>query len=729
MLLVVSTTSTHPLLIVLASIVFFSCGPIKLKPPTPTPPGPPITQMIPLKHTSTNGTRVDNYHWIRDIKWTESRDNDKKFEDMLPHVRQHLQAEKKYADEMLKPIAEDAETIFTEIKSRITKKDSSVPSFHNGYWYYERYEEGKEYPIYCRKKSTKSALEEIYLDPNILAKGSKVFQLGAIEIAPNNKLMAYAVDNNGNRLHTMYFKDLESGKLLDKQLQNVSASFVWTSSSAHFFLVHADPETLREERVDLYDFNTLTKKSVYEELDNENFMSIYSSSSEKYIFIDSSSRESAEVRYIPSNDPQAEPVVFLPRVKKHLYEVDHVNDRFYVKSNLKRSNFDFFYVEDDAKNFETNNWKQLITFSDDVFLQGYSLFKSHVVLEKRVNGQKNLQIISHDGTESYDLTHPDGGYYLELDNNDDINNTSVRYSYETPTTPEQTIEWNFTKKSKTVIKQLTVGGGYDATQYESQRIFVKSRDNTQVPITLIKRIDTPKSTTTPLLLYGYGSYGSNEEPQFWSSIVSLLDRGFILVVAHVRGSSFLGRQWYQDGKFLKKKNTFFDFIDVADFLVAQKYTSANKLFAMGGSAGGMLMGAVINLRPELFSGIIAPVPFVDVLTTMLDEDLPLTTEEYQEWGNPNDKVYYDYMASYSPYDNVTKSSYPKVMATGSIYDTQVGYWEPGKWVAKLREHQTNSNNPIIFNIDLESGHGGETGRFKRYKDIAKNYALLFHWSK
>ncbi len=686
----------------------------------------PITDKKWINLEEPHGTRTDPYYWIRDVEWSNSRHAGKAFKDMQPEVQQHLLAEKEYTEHYLKAVQPEAQKIFEEIKARIPAREESVPYFDNGYWYYQRYEEGQEYPLFFRKKENLEAVEELYLDSNELVQGSKVFKLGVLSVSPDNRILAYSMDKQGNRLYKLCFKNLETGENLPQSLPNTAGDLVWAADSQHFFMPKMNAKTLRYESVERYRLDELKAEVVYYEKNPEFNVSVSLSSSQKYIFIVSESKESSEGFYFLRDEPYSKPTLFQKREEKHEYDLDHAHERFYIRSNKTNPNFDLFFV---AENNPSQEWKKIEACSRETFIQDFILFQNMVVLEGRTAGTKNLIMATPVGKNEYALEHPDTGYVLELSHNRHFEADSVRFTYETPVTPVQTIEWDFQTKERKVLKTQKVGGGYDSSQYMSERRMVEARDGMSVPLTIVRRKDLTPSSDTPLYLYAYGSYGINIEPYFRSSLVSLLDRGFIAVFAHIRGSSFLGRNWYQDGKFLKKKNTFNDFVDMAKYLIDQKMTSAKNLFAKGGSAGGLLMGAVINQAPELFNGVIAAVPFVDVLTTMLDDGLPLTTEEYQEWGNPNEQEYYEYMKSYSPYDNIVQKHYPKVLATGSIHDTQVGYWEPGKWVAKLREHQLSQENPILFKIELETGHSGESGRYQAYKDLAEEYALLVHWSK
>lgn len=685
----------------------------------------PKVQQTLFVHNDGSDSRKDFYHWIRDIEWTTSRDSNKSFEQMVPEVQNFITTEQQFYQLHSNKIKKESEVIFQEMKSRLPKKDSTVPYLSNGHWYYSRYEEGSEHPLICRKKGHMNAKEEIMLDANLLAKDKKVFKLGAIRVSPDNKMLAYGIDTEGNRLYTLYFKNLESNQVMDRVLKDVSADLQWASDSKHFFMSKINLKNMRAEEIERYNIETLKPESIIKENDLEFDYILSLSKSKKYIFIESRAKDSTEIYFLPRSQPFEKPRLFKKREKDHLYFLDHFKNTFYVLSNQKNPNFDFNYVAE--KSYKTKNWKKLIELDPQNYIEDFILFDNWIVLEKRHDGVKNFLITDSLGKKSYELQHPDSGFVVSAINNVEPHLNYLRFSYQTPVMPQQVVDWNLADKARTIQKTQEIKGDFQSEHYMSERSSVLSRDGKTIPITLVKRKDVAYGPNTPLLLYAYGSYGNNVEPYFRNSLISLLDRGFIFAIAHIRGSSFLGRHWYLDGKILNKKNTFYDFIDVAQYLIDNKVTSSSKLFARGASAGGLLMGAVANERPDLFRAIIAEVPFVDVLTTMLDEDLPLTTEEYQEWGNPNIKKYYDYIKSYSPYDNIKQQAYPIIFATGSIHDTQVGYWEPAKWVAKLREFQSNKDNPVILKIETETGHSGQSGRYKSLIDEAEVFAFLNEW--
>jgi oligopeptidase B len=670
-------------------------------------------------------TRVDPYYWMRDLNWTNDRSGVKEFKGMKKEIQEHLLAENAYSSAYLKKVKKPSETIFEEIKKLIPSNDQDVPYFSNGYFYYHRLEENLEYPIYCRKLGSLDAKEEIFLDVNHVAGDSKVLQMNAWSISPDNNILAYAVDANGSRVHTIYFKDLEKNELLPFKLENVTESFVWAGDSKHLFLSIMDPKSMRNAKIARYSLETKTLSDIFVEKNVEFDVYPTVSFSKKYIFLQSSASESTEVWVINRNQPLSKPKLFKRRVAGQQYFIDHVNDHFYVRTNSKNVNYDLFEVKE---NSNWRSWIKFINLDPSIFIEDFVPFQKKMVILKREKGTRNLLVVNYQNKKSFEPKHSASGYIIELNGNKDASLSTIRFSYQTPTQPEQVFDLDIESGEK-VLKKEIIFPSYKPELYVSERRYVKARDDKMIPVTLVYRKDLKISIETPVLMHGYGSYGMNREPYFRNYVISLIDRDFIYVIPHIRGSSFLGRQWYLDGKFLKKKNTFNDFVDVSKYLIQEKMTNPKKLFAMGGSAGGLLMGAVANDAPELFAGMIAQVPFVDVLTTMLDSDLPLTTGEYQEWGNPNLKQYYDYMKSYSPFDNVSAKNYPKMFITGGIHDTQVGYWEPTKWAAKLRDHQLSKENPILLKIELDSGHSGESGRYGAFKDLAEQIALLDFWAK
>lgn len=655
-------------------------------------------------------SRTDNYFWLNE------REN--------PEVIQYLEEENAYCDFMMKDTEPLQEMLFEEMKARYKKDDQSLPYFFNGYWYIVRFEEGKEYPIFTRKFQTLENAEEILLDANILAEGEKFFEVGSVAVSPDNKLMSFSSDNLGRRIYTIGFKNLETGEYLQDQIPNTTGKAAWANDNRHIFYIRKD-KNLRAFQVFLHELGTDSSQDVlvFHEKDETFDVNLFKTKSLEYIFIASSSTISDEHRFIPADDVLAEWKIVEPRKEDLEYSVEHFEDEFYIITNA-----------DDATNFKIvktpvatpgmENWVDVIPHREKVLLEGFEIFKNYLVLEEREEGLLQLKIIDNQTKDFHYLPFSDPTYTAYIGLNLEFNTEKLRYGYTSLTQPSSTFEYDMKNRTTTLLKQQEVlGGKFQKENYISERIWANARDGKKIPISLVYHKNTLKNSETPLLLYGYGSYGHTVDASFSNVRLSILDRGFIYAIAHIRGGEYLGREWYEDGKMLHKKNTFFDFIDAAKFLVNQNYTSPNHLYAMGGSAGGLLMGAVMNYEPALFNGIVAQVPFVDVVTTMLDEEIPLTTGEFDEWGNPKNKKYYDYMKSYSPYDNVEQKNYPNVLITTGLHDSQVQYWEPAKWTAKLRELKTDQNL-LLFKTDMSSGHGGASGRFESLKEDALEYAFL-----
>ena len=697
-------------LLLLPMLLLASCGGPKTWGEAEAPIAEPKEEML-IMH---GDTRIDFYYWLRE------REN--------PEVIAYLEAENAYLDTVMAFTGELQETLFEEMKGRIKEDDQSAPYFSNGYYYYTRYEEGLEYPIYCRRKESMDAPEEILLNVNELAEGYPYFNVGDFDVSFNNRVLAFSIDTVGRRQYTILFKNLETGTITESKLPSLSGNVVWAADNATVFYTSIDPVTLRYDRVFRYNFlNGSLPEEIYYEPDVTFYnMGVFRSKDDRYILLGISSTLSNEVRYLPSDQPEADFKVFQERQPDMLYEVAPYQDKFYVITNLEAQNFRLMETPADATGM--NNWKEVIAHREDVLLEGIELFNDYLVLQERSKGLRQLRVISQaDGQEQY-IPFEEEAYTAAISVNEEMNTPLLRYSYTSLTTPVSQYDYNMETGEVTLVKQQEVLGDFEASNYETRRFYVPARDGVEVPVTLVYLKGAEKDGQNPLLLYGYGSYGASMDPRFNSNVISLLDRGFVYAIAHIRGGQELGRQWYEDGKLLKKMNTFNDFIDIADFLVAEGYTNPEKLFASGGSAGGLLMGAVINQRPELFKGVIAAVPFVDVVTTMLDETIPLTTAEYDEWGNPNEKVYYDYMLSYSPYDNVIPREYPNLLVTAGLHDSQVQYWEPAKWVAKLRQNNTGDNLILLY-TNMEAGHGGASGRFRRLREVAREYAFLVELAK
>ncbi|MEE4178697.1 MAG: S9 family peptidase [Bacteroides sp.] len=659
-------------------------------------------------------TRIDFYYWLRERE--------------SPEVIAYLEAENTYLEAKMNFTAELQDTLFEEMKGRIKEDDQSAPFLSNGFYYYTRYEKGHEYPIYCRREGSMDTAEEILLNVNELAEGYPYFNVGDYDISLNNKLMAFSIDTMGRRQYTILFKDLETGTITESKLPNLSGNVVWAADHATVFYTSIDPVTLRYDRVYRYHFmNGEVPVEVYYEADETFYnMGVSRSKDDRFIMINISSTLSNEVRYLSADQPESTFQIFQERQPDMLYEVAPWKDKFYVTTNLEAQNFRL--METPINSTDMSHWEEVIAHRSDVLLEGIEVFTDYLVLQERSKGLRQLRVIHQaDGQEHY-LPFEEEAYTAGISANAVMNTPLLRYSYTSLTTPMSQYDYNMETGEATLVKQQEVLGDFDPVNYETRRFYVTARDGAEVPVTMVYTKGIEKNGNNPLLLYGYGSYGITTDPRFSSNVLSLLDRGFIYAMAHIRGGQEMGRQWYEDGKLLKKINTFYDFIDIADFLVAEGYTNPEKLFASGGSAGGLLVGAVINQRPELFKGVIAAVPFVDVVTTMLDETIPLTTAEYDEWGNPNVKEYYDYMLSYSPYDNVIPAEYPNILVTAGLHDSQVQYWEPAKWVAKLRQNNTGDNMILLY-TNMEAGHGGASGRFRRLREVARQYAFLLELAK
>ncbi len=670
---------------------------------------PPKAKKIPKELTIHGDTRIDNYYWLNE------RENQE--------VIDYLNAENQYTDNVLADQKKFQESLFDEIVGRIKQTDESVPYFKNGYYYYNRYEEGKEYPIYCRKEKTLDNDEEIILNVNKLAEGHNFFQVRSLKVSTNNNLLAFGVDSIGRRKYDIYIKDLSSGIISDKNVKRTSGSAAWANDNKTIFYVTKD-ESLRPHKIFRHkiDEDPTNDVEVYHEKDSTFSTYIYKSKSSKFLIISSYQTLSTEYRLLDADNPDGAFKIIQPREKDMEYHVDHFKDKLYIRTNWNAKNYKLMKTSLSKTNKEF--WTDVISHREDVLLENFEVFKNYIVLQERENGLTQLRIIKWNNKKDFYIKFQDPAYVAYISTNPEIDTDILRYRYSSLTRPNSTFDFNMVNQKKKLMKQQEVVGDFNSDNYRSERLFAVTKDNVKVPISLVYHKDK-KQENMPLLLYSYGSYGSNSNPYFSSVRLSLLDRGFIFAIAHVRGGQEMGRYWYEDGKLLKKKNTFSDFIDCGKFLCDNKYTSPEKLFALGGSAGGLLVGAVANIKPDLFKGIVAAVPWVDVVTTMLDDSIPLTTSEYDEWGNPNLKEYYDYMLSYSPYDNVEAKDYPALLVTAGLHDSQVQYWEPAKWVAKLRELKTD-NNILLLKTDMEAGHGGTTGRFKRYEITSVEYAFLLN---
>ena len=671
----------------------------------------PKAKKINKKLTAHGEVRIDPYYWLNE------REN--------PEVIQYLEQENSYCDFVMKDTELLQRELFEEMKSRYKEDDESLPYFFNEYWYITRYEKGSEYPIFTRKYQSQENEEELLLDVNILADGHDFYDVGGISISLNNEIMAYSEDITGRRIYTIHIQNLKTKEKLEEKLENTTGRIVWANDNEHFFYIQKN-EHLRAYKIYRHRLGTSQEEDVlvFHEEDEAFDVSVFKTKSLEYIFVASSSTVSDEHRFIPAADVFAEWKIVQPREEGLEYAVEHYENDFYILTN-EGGDYNFKLVKTSVDAPYKENWVEVIPHREEVLLEGFEIFKNFLVLEEREKGLLQLNIFDYKNKTSWYLPFNNPTYTAYIGLNLEFDTEILRYGYTSLTMPSSTYEYNMREKTARLLKQQEVlGGKFLSENYISERVWADSRDGeTKIPISLVYHKDTPKSEKTPLLLYGYGSYGHTVDASFSSIRLSLLDRGFIYAIAHIRGGEYLGRDWYENGKMLKKKNTFYDFIDAAKFLIKENYTSSNHLYAMGGSAGGLLMGVVINEEPELFNGIVVQVPFVDVVTTMLDESIPLTTGEYDEWGNPNDKEYYEYMKSYSPYDNVTENSYPNMLVTTGLHDSQVQYWEPAKWVAKLRDLKKD-NNVLIFKTDMTSGHGGASGRFESLKEEALEYAFL-----
>jgi len=668
----------------------------------------PVAEKKAKELVAHGDTRVDNYYWMNDF-FKKGPDSTK--------VVDYLKAENSYFETMMAGTKTLQDSLYTEMKARIKEKDESVPVFKNGYFYYSRVVEGKDYFVYCRKKGTLEAAEEVLLDVNAMAEGSNYFSATGFDVSMDNKLMAYGIDKIGRREYVINVKNLETGEIYNDKIPNTEGDPVWANDNQTIFYTSKNQVTLLSEKIKRHKLGTDagTDKTVYTETDPSNYIGVGKTKSDKFILITSQQTLSSEVRWVDANKPEGTFTVFQPRMKEVLYSVDHAVDKFYIRTNLAAKNFK---VMTSAENkTDSSAWQELIAHDDKVLIQGFDLFKNYLAVSERKDGLTQIHILNTKDNSSHYLPFEEAAYAANISYSPDYNTDVMRYSYTSLTTPNSVYDYNMSTKAKKLMKQQEVLGTFNPKDYETERVMATAKDGTKIPVSIVYKKGYKKDGNAPLLLYGYGSYGASMEASFSSTRLSLLDRGFAYAIAHIRGGQEMGRSWYEDGKMFKKINSFTDFINCAEFLVSNKYTSKEHLYTMGGSAGGLLMGAVVNMRPDLWHGVIAAVPFVDVVTTMSDASIPLTTNEYDEWGNPANKESYNYMKSYSPYDQVEKKAYPNMLVTTGLHDSQVQYFEPAKWVAKLREMKTDKN--------MDAGHGGASGRFKALKDVARQYAFLF----
>ena len=685
----------------------------------------PVAEKIEKELTIHGHTRIDNYYWL-------NQRDDKK-------VLDYLRAENEYTSKRLAHTKELQVKIFDEIVGRIKKTDTSVPYKEHEYYYYTRYTEGMEYPIHSREAEVGSTDmiptilkdldsgkqrvgEEIMLDVNKMAEGFDYFDVTGLDVSTDNNILAYSVDTVSRREYTIYFKNLTTGKLYAESIPKTTGAVTWANDNKTVFYSVKD-ETLRSYKILKHVLGTSTDEDieVFHETDEIYSTYIYKTKSKKYLVIGSHATLSTEFRILEADNPDGEFRIFHPREQKMEYSISHFQDKFYVRTNENALNFKLMETPLNATGKE--NWKEIIGHRDEVLIEDIEIFKDYLVIEERNKGLLNIRVIRWDSKEEYYLDFPEETYSSYIGYNPDYDTHQMRYGYTSLTTPNSTLMFDLDKRKSKLLKEQEVVGDFNKDNYASERVYAKADDGTMIPMSLVYRKGLDRNGDNPVVLYGYGSYGASMDPYFSSVRLSLLDRGFIWVIAHIRGGEDLGRAWYENGKMLKKKNTFTDFISCAEYLITEKYTKQEKLFAMGGSAGGLLMGAIINLRPDIFKGIVAAVPFVDVVTTMLDETIPLTTGEYDEWGNPNVKEYYDYILSYSPYDNVEAKDYPAMLVTTGLHDSQVQYFEPAKWVAKLRDMKTD-DNLLLLHTNLDAGHGGQSGRYRQHKETAMEFAFM-----
>jgi oligopeptidase B len=668
----------------------------------------PVATKKPKALTTHGDTRVDNYYWLNE------REN--------PEVISYLEAENTYTDSVMAHLSDFQEDLFQEMKGRIKETDESVPYKDNGYYYLTRYEEGKEYPVYSRKKESLEAPEEIMLNINDLARGYSYYRVSGRSVSPDNKILAYGEDTLSRRIYTLRFKNLETGEMYEDMIPGTGGSAVWANDNKTIFYTQKDLTTLRQYKIMRHTLGTPVSGDVevFEEGDETFRASVYKTKDDQFIVIGSYATLSQEYRYLDANTPNGNFALFQPRERGLEYSVSHFDGNWYIRTNMDAQNFRLMKTPDGSTT--KGNWTEVIPHREDVLLEGMDIFQDYMVLSERKNGITQLRVRPWSGEEHY-IEFGEDAYLAYTSTNPQFDTELLRLGYTSLTTPSSTFDYNMETKEFTLLKEQEVVGDFDKNNYQSERIMIKARDGVEVPVSIVYRRGFEKNGTHPLLLYGYGSYGASMDPSFRSTRLSLLDRGFVYAIAHIRGGEEMGRHWYEDGKLLNKKNTFFDFIDCGKALVAQGYAAEDKLFAQGGSAGGLLMGAVINYEPAMWKGVVAAVPFVDVVTTMLDESIPLTTGEFDEWGNPKDKEYYEYIKSYSPYDQVEAKDYPPLLVTTGLHDSQVQYWEPAKWVAKLREVKTD-NNPLLLETNMDAGHGGASGRFTSLKETALEYAWL-----
>jgi oligopeptidase B len=689
----------------LAGVIFLS----GCKPKQTDIMNPPIARKIPFQITTHGQTRIDPYYWMN------QREN--------PEVTDYLHAENAYTLAMLKPVDKLQEELYQEMVGRIKKDDETVPYLMNGYYYQTRYSGSSEYPAYYRWKAAVKPNEELLFDINRMSEGYSYFEDSYFFISPDNHIAAIGIDTVSRRNYTLRFKDLINNRFMPDEIHMTTGQVAWAADSRTLYYTLRDPLTLRSGKIKKHILGTPVNddKVIFEEKDETFSVSVSNARDQRYILIHCESTMTTEVRILDSSNPEGKFVIIEPRHRGHEYDADPVNGKLFIRSNHKALNFRIMLT--DLKTPGMKYWKEMVPHASNVLIEQISAFTDHLVVQERYNGLSRFRVMELSSGKIDLITMEEESYVLAESINAESDTRGFRFVYSSLTTPRSVIEYNFLTGKSSVLKQTEVLGGFDKKNYETRRLFATAYDGTKIPVSIVYRKGMKQDGSHPSLVYAYGSYGYSTDPWFRSTIISLLDRGFVYAIAHVRGGEEMGRGWYEEGKLLKKKNTFSDFINCCEFLTNSKYTATDRMFAMGGSAGGLLMGAISNMRPDLFKGIVAAVPFVDVVTTMLDESIPLTTGEYDEWGNPQEKEYYDYMLSYSPYDNVVKKNYCNILVTAGFHDSQVQYWEPAKWVARLREYNT-SDNLILLHTNMDYGHGGASGRFEAYRETALEFAFI-----
>ncbi|MEC9006717.1 MAG: S9 family peptidase [Candidatus Neomarinimicrobiota bacterium] len=680
---------------------------------------PPDVTMKPFEIAMHGDTRIDNYYWMR---LTDEQKSAKKYDSQTQEVVDYIAEENSYTQSSLSHTKKLQKTLYKEMVSRIKKDDESVPYYKNGYYYYTRFEENKEYRIHCRKKGSLDAKEEVILDENELAKGYDYFAVGGRNISPDNNWLAYGVDTLSRRIYEVHFKNLNTGEVLNNTISNSTGSVAWANDNQTVFYTSKNQTTLLGEKIWRHKVGKNTPdKMMYHEKDDTYYNGVYRSKSGKFIIIYHSSTLISDYQILSANNPDGKFKRFTPRDFDHEYSIDHYKDKFYIITNWQAKNNRLMETPDSKTSI--SNWKEVIPHRNSVHLLGMEIFKDHLVLNERKDGLRELRIIHQKNGKDEYINFGEDTYTSWISVNEEFDTNVLRYTYSSLVTPFSTYDYNMDTGDLELKKQDEVVGGYDQEEYTSKRTYATARDGKTIPISIVYRKDKKQDGPQNLLLYAYGAYGNTIDPYFSSTRLSLLDRGFVFAIAHVRGGQIYGRQSYDDGKMLNKKNTFYDFIDAGKYLIDTKYTDSDKLFAQGGSAGGLLIGAILNMEPSIWNGAIAAVPFVDAVTTMADPSIPLTSGEWDEWGDPREKKYYDYMLSYSPYDQIKNTNYPNILVTSGFFDSQVQYWEPLKYVAKLRDHWQGESN-LYLHMNMDAGHGGKSGRFRRYKEYALQYAFL-----